>query len=148
MTVDAKDNSTSTFVNPLNPMDGGQTARPQETAPAPPRGKAAAVEMIKVEIGAQSRIKAKRRSYERRQLSIKRLNKKRRDADATDGVPLHLEHPSKGTAMHDYKSSEEDEISLRQGDIVKQIVSVGGGWGYGTNISTGETGTFPLSFVG
>ena len=36
-TVDAKDNSTSTFVNPLNPMDSGQRARPQEPAPAPPR---------------------------------------------------------------------------------------------------------------
>ena len=47
-----------------------------------------------------------------------------------------------------WPESEAWNAGLRQGDVVEQIVSVGGGWGYGVNVSTGQRGAFPLSFVG
>ena len=136
-TVDAADTTTNTFVNPMEHgavgSDGAMAsygaAGKRNTTPR----KIAAVEMVKVDVGLQSR-KAKRRSYEQRQTALKRLNKKRREAETVGENPL-FRHPQfkathsndvsegapqSGVAICDYEATELDEISLREGD----------GWGY------------------
>ena len=135
-TVDAADTTTNTFVNP---MEHGAAGKRNTT----PR-KIAAVEMVKVDVGLQSR-KAKRQSYEQRQTALKRLNKKRREAETVGENPL-FRHPQfkathsndvsegallSGVAICDYEATELDEISLREGDRVERVVDASGGWGQG-----------------
>ena len=154
-TVDAADTMMTTFVNPMDHRGVSETGDKTWSR------KTGVVEMVKVDVGAQSR-KAKRRSYERRQKALKRLNRNRGKAETLgenplfdqrpQPLPLHSDDvsegvPQTGVAICDYDANELDEISLREGDFVEQIVDVGEGWGQGTNARTGKTGTFPLSFV-
>ena len=51
-----------------------------------------------------------------------------------------------GTALYDYDKDEDNEISLREGELITSIVEQEGGWYSGTN-SRGETGYFPGNYV-
>ena len=66
--------------------------------------------MVKVDVGAQSR-KAKRRSYERRQKALKRLNRNRGKAETLGENPLFDQHPRKETV------SPSEGTPIEQGDL-------------------------------
>ena len=49
--------------------------------------------------------------------------------------------------VHSYPPQVEDELDLREGDVVYLIFQLDDGWGYGLNLSTSQTGVFPLVCV-
>ncbi|KAI9492296.1 hypothetical protein BDB00DRAFT_440962 [Zychaea mexicana] len=50
-------------------------------------------------------------------------------------------------AVHSYPPQVQDELDIREGDIVYLIFQLDDGWGYGLNVSTSQTGVFPLVCV-
>ncbi|KAI8146327.1 hypothetical protein BJV82DRAFT_666116 [Fennellomyces sp. T-0311] len=49
--------------------------------------------------------------------------------------------------VHSYPPQEEDELDIREGDIVYLIFQLDDGWGYGLNVATSQMGVFPLVCV-
>ncbi|KAI7854456.1 hypothetical protein BDC45DRAFT_508425 [Circinella umbellata] len=49
--------------------------------------------------------------------------------------------------IHSYPPQVDDELDLREGDVVYLIFQLDDGWGYGLNLSTSQTGVFPLVCV-
>jgi len=45
----------------------------------------------------------------------------------------------------DYTSHEDDELTIKQGDIIKDVTKMDGGWWEGT--LNGKRGVFPDNFV-
>ena len=46
---------------------------------------------------------------------------------------------------HEYAATEEDELSIRPGDIISDVIKQDGGWWEGT--LNGKKGVFPDNFV-
>ena len=145
--MDSKDTTMMT-----NPMAGRESEAKSETrsettvhkkekgARSGLGGEAKTVEMVQLTVRAQSR-KAKRRSYEKRQATLKKLNQRK---------PTRIgENPmlSVGRVSFDYEAADDDEINLAEGDMIDNIHDIGGGWSVGRNARTGETGAFPSSFL-
>ncbi|KAJ3022819.1 E3 ubiquitin-protein ligase sh3rf3 [Thoreauomyces humboldtii] len=59
------------------------------------------------------------------------------------GAPLTAKH----TVVYDYAPQLIDELELRKGDLVEVWASYDDGWGKGTNVRTGNKGTFPMPCV-
>ncbi|KAI9256551.1 hypothetical protein BDA99DRAFT_141402 [Phascolomyces articulosus] len=49
--------------------------------------------------------------------------------------------------VHSYPPQVADELDIREGDVVYLIFQLDDGWGYGLNLSTSQTGVFPLVCV-
>jgi len=47
--------------------------------------------------------------------------------------------------MHDYSAQQDDELTLKVGDVIHSIVKSGGGWWEG--VLRGRKGVFPDNFV-
>lgn len=50
-------------------------------------------------------------------------------------------------AVHGYQPQMEDEMELREGDVVYLIFQLDDGWGYGLNLASSAPGVFPLVCV-
>jgi len=46
---------------------------------------------------------------------------------------------------YDYSAQQEDELTLRVGDVIRGVVKMGGGWWEG--VLNGRRGVFPDNFV-
>jgi len=47
--------------------------------------------------------------------------------------------------MYDYSAQEDDELTLKVGDVIHSIVKIDGGWWEG--VLNGRKGVFPENFV-
>jgi len=47
--------------------------------------------------------------------------------------------------MYDYTAQQDDELTLKVGDVIRNIVKIGGGWWEG--VLNGRKGVFPDNFV-
>ena len=47
--------------------------------------------------------------------------------------------------LYDYDATEPDELSIRQGDVIQDAISIESGWMKGT--LKGKQGVFPENFV-
>ena len=93
------------------------------------------IEMVQLSVAAR---KAKRRSYKKRQATLKRLNYRQSLDGASAGTK---------TASYTYVAADADEIDLQEGDVLQGVRKLGNGWFEGKNTRTGETGAFPASFA-
>ena len=49
-------------------------------------------------------------------------------------------------ALHDFEAMEEDEVSIKEKDVIEAIDVNNPQWLYGTNQATGDSGLFPRDF--
>ncbi|TPX55238.1 hypothetical protein PhCBS80983_g05488 [Powellomyces hirtus] len=62
---------------------------------------------------------------------------------STAATPLNAKHQ----VVYDYAPQLIDELELAKGDLVEVWASYDDGWGKGTNVRTGNKGTFPMACV-
>ena len=55
--------------------------------------------------------------------------------------------PPQYVAMYDYDDGDEDEVSIKEGDIVINGEVIAEGWMVGTNTRTGLHGMLPSNYV-
>ena len=55
--------------------------------------------------------------------------------------------PPQYVAMYDYDAGDEDEVSIKEGDIVINGEVIAEGWMVGTNTRTGQHGMLPSNYV-
>ncbi|KAG8432322.1 hypothetical protein GDO86_016821 [Hymenochirus boettgeri] len=63
-------------------------------------------------------------------------------------VPSHPSTTGKTfRAMYDYRASDGDEVSFKDGDTIVNVQTIDEGWMYGTVQRTGKTGMLPANYV-
>ena len=50
-------------------------------------------------------------------------------------------------AVYEYDAADEDEVTIKEGDIIINAEIVAEGWMVGTNSRTGHTGMMPSNYV-
>ena len=94
---------------------------------------------------------------EKERLEKERIENERLEQEHLEGERLQREQESstltntklnrvEATALYDYQKDEDNEIDLREGEIITNVVDVGEGWYSGTN-SSGQSGLFPGNYV-
>ncbi|XP_069589030.1 nebulin isoform X18 [Ranitomeya imitator] len=63
-------------------------------------------------------------------------------------VPSHPSTTGKTfRAMYDYRATDDDEVSFKDGDTIVNVQTIDEGWMYGTVQRTGKTGMLPANYV-
>ncbi|EFX80409.1 hypothetical protein DAPPUDRAFT_304111 [Daphnia pulex] len=80
------------------------------------------------------------------------LRPPRRPAAAAAAVETSRDAPppsssNRAVALYAFEAETDHDLSLKEGDIVRVIESVGNGWLYGEDCQSGRRGQFPESFV-
>lgn len=91
---------------------------------------------------------------ERERLEKERLEKERLETERLQQSQEVLNHADVNTvidgmgavALYDYQKDEDNEIDLREGENISNVIDVGEGWYSGTN-SSGNSGLFPGNYV-
>ena len=52
----------------------------------------------------------------------------------------------KAVAMYDYNAADDDELTFRKGQIIKEVIAFNGGWSKG-RLHNGQYGIFPINYV-
>jgi hypothetical protein len=50
-------------------------------------------------------------------------------------------------AVYEYEAADDDEVTIKEGDIIINAEIVAEGWMVGTNSRTGQTGMLPSNYV-
>jgi hypothetical protein len=102
------------------------------------------------------RERLERERAEKERFEKERLEKERAEREAIERqvaqaqpAPDAPTAPASGLeaiALYDYTKDEDNEIDLKEGELITNVVEEEGGWYCGTN-SKGETGYFPGNYV-
>ena len=49
--------------------------------------------------------------------------------------------------IFDYTAENDDELTIQEGQIIREVIAIDDGWSEGRLLSTGEHGLFPCNFV-